>query len=369
MVFLEGKKDMVERCLMAASLAALVCHPNATFKCFRPKSKTTTSSEREKPPREKKQPSKSTNKNEFRANSSLSRGSVSFNMNITSPPPNFPTSRSGKDPYLVSNLVEEEPSFGVVETIFRSGWDNKIGLQIEKILKINHNADVLNKFEEYRETVKSKSTNISACETERIERLAVDGNELLRFHGAVVTCPLGNDEFLNICHSECCGICRMVGSSLLEGEESVKLSNNSRQAHRKVVCVVDKICARKAIVVCRVIAGRVARCRGQGLVDGEEGGFDSVVSLSTDQFERSEELIVLNARAVLPCFIIVYNVKDSNLPVFIHMLVYISMVAVSLKLKLIAQKLESEPVPLSIRPLLSMSAFQLKTFHSCTLTH
>ncbi|XVE96757.1 hypothetical protein REPUB_Repub02eG0250200 [Reevesia pubescens] len=310
MVFLEGKKEMVERCLMAASLAALVCHPNATIKCFRPKPKTTTSSGREKPPGEKKQSSKPTNKNDFRANSSLSRCSVSFKMNITSPPPNLVTSRSGRNSFVVSNLVEEEPSFGVVETIFRSGWDNKIGLKIEKILKINHNVDVLNKFEEYREIVKSKSTNISASETERIERLAVDGNELLRFHGAIVTCSLGNDEFSNICHRECCGICKMVGSSLSAGEQSVTLNNNSRQAHKKAVteCVVNKICARKAIVVCRVIAGRVARYRGHGLVDGQEGGFDSVVSLSKDQ----EELIVLNARAVLPCFVIVYNVKDSK---------------------------------------------------------
>ncbi|KAH0987319.1 hypothetical protein GBA52_014496 [Prunus armeniaca] len=28
---------MVERCLIAASLAALVCHPSSTIKCFKPK--------------------------------------------------------------------------------------------------------------------------------------------------------------------------------------------------------------------------------------------------------------------------------------------------------------------------------------------
>ncbi|XWS55778.1 hypothetical protein CRYUN_Cryun09bG0029900 [Craigia yunnanensis] len=195
---------MVERCLMAACLAALVCHPNATVECFTPKSKTTATSKREIPSREKKQPSKSTNKNDIRANSSLSRSSVSFNMNITSSPPKLPPSRRGRDSYLVSNLVEEEPFFGVVETIFKSGWDNKIGLKIEKVLKINHNVDALNKFEEYREIVKSKSTNIPAGETVRIERLAVDGNEVLRLHGAIVTCSLGDDEFSSICYRECC---------------------------------------------------------------------------------------------------------------------------------------------------------------------
>lgn len=314
MAFLEGKKEMVERCLMAASMAALVCHPNATIKCFRPKSKT-TSSQRKKSRRENKQPSKSTNQNDLGANSSLSRTSVAFNMNMGSSLSTLPTSRSGGASYVVSNLVEKESSYGVVETIFRSGWDNKIGLKIEKVLKINHSVDALNKFEEYREIVKSKSTNVSASETRMMERLAVDGNELLRFHGAIVTCSLGNNDFSSICHRECCGVCKMVGSSLSEGEESVVLSNNSRQAHRKVVtdCVVDKICARKAIVVCRVIAGRVARYRGHGLVDGQEGGFDSVVSLSRDQLEGSEELIVLNARAVLPCFVVVYKAKGHKM--------------------------------------------------------
>ncbi|XVE76231.1 hypothetical protein DITRI_Ditri12bG0156200 [Diplodiscus trichospermus] len=273
MVFLGGIMEMVERCLMAACFAAIVCHPNATIKCFRPKSKTATSSESEKSSRENKRPSKSTNKNGFRDNSSLSRSSVPFDMNITSSPSNLPSSTSGRDSYLVSNLVAEEPSFGIVETIFRSGWDNKIGLKIEKVLKINHNVDVLNKFEEYREIVKSKSTNIPPGESMRIERLAVDGNEFLRFHGAIVTCSLGNDEISSICHRECCGICRMVGSSLSDGEACVALSNNSRQAHRKVVSGSDgnKNCARKAIVICRVIAGRVARCCGGGLVDGQEG--------------------------------------------------------------------------------------------------
>ncbi|XVF76502.1 hypothetical protein PTKIN_Ptkin13bG0271300 [Pterospermum kingtungense] len=311
MVFLEGKREMLERFLTTAYLAAMACHPNATIRCFRPKSKSSKLS------REKKQPSKSTNKNDiFRSNSSLSRCSVSSNMNITPSPPNISpprndrnSSRNGRDSYVVSTLVEEEPSFGVVETIFRSGWDTNIGLVIEKVLKINHNVDVLDKFEEYREIVKSKSTKNIPGDSMRIERLAVDGNEFLRFYGATVTCSLGNNKLSSICHRECCGICQMIGSSLSHGEEPVALSKNSRQAHDKVEteCVVNQICcARKAVVICRVIAGRVARCRGDdGLVDGQEGGFDSVVSVS-----NSEELTVLNARAVLPCFVVVYDVQS-----------------------------------------------------------
>lgn len=311
MVFLERKREMVERFLMAAYLGALACHPNATIKCFRPKSKTNN-----KPSREKKKTNK---KNDFRSNSSLSRCSFSSNMNITSfPPPNlsYPSRnslRNSNNSHMVSTLVEEEPSFGVVEAIFRSGWDSKIlgRLKLDKVLKINHNADVLNKFEEYREIVKSKSTNNVPGDSMRIERLAVDGNEFLRFYGAIVSCSLGNSKLSSICHRECCGICQMIGSSLTSrGEEPVPvaLSKNSQQAHKKVEteCVGnDQICcAKKAIVICRAIAGRVAKYREDGMVDGREGGFDSVVSAS-----NSEELTVLNARAVLPCFLIVYDVQ------------------------------------------------------------
>ncbi|XP_040938179.1 uncharacterized protein [Gossypium hirsutum] len=261
MLFLEITKEMAEKFLMAASMAALVCHPSSSINCFKPKPQTS-----------QRTTSKSAKKNtDIQTDSSLSKTSSScssFSDTNTTPTPRshvpnrVPLRTSCKDLYLVSSLFEKDPAFRVVETIFKSGWDVKTELEIEKILKINHTIDVLKRFEEYREIVKSKSSNI--------ERLAVDGNEVLKFYGTIVTCSLGIDEFSRICYRESCGVCRMIGL--------------------------------------RVIAGRMARCRGRGvgLVEGREGGFDSVVSSCTD---RSEELVVLDARAVLPCFVIVYNVK------------------------------------------------------------
>ncbi|KAG4177720.1 hypothetical protein ERO13_A11G325000v2, partial [Gossypium hirsutum] len=269
-------KEMAEKFLMAASMAALVCHPSSSINCFKPKPQTS-----------QRTTSKSAKKNtDIQTDSSLSKTSSScssFSDTNTTPTP-----RSH-----VPNRVPLRTSF-------------KTGLEIEKILKINHTIDVLKRFEEYREIVKSKSSNI--------ERLAVDGNEVLKFYGTIVTCSLGIDEFSRICYRESCGVCRMIGLRLSEVEESVGLSDDSRCAHRKVTkeCGVDnKVRGRKVVVVCRVIAGQVARCRGRGvgLVEGREGGFDSVVSSCTN---RSEELLVLDARAVLPCFVIVYNVKHSK---------------------------------------------------------
>ncbi|KAE8681817.1 Ribonuclease P family protein, putative isoform 1 [Hibiscus syriacus] len=311
---------MSEKILMAALMAALVCHPSSSIKCFKPKPKPSSS--------QRENTSKSNSKKDVWTCSSLPITSVfshCSNMNTTLTHPSPVPSTNSTDSCLVSKLCEKDPAFRVVETMFMSGWDGKAGPKIEKILKINHNVGVLKRFEEYREIVKSKSANIS-------RRLAVDGNELLRFHGAIVTCSLGNNELSRICSRETCGVCRMVQLVGSTGEESVVLSNNSRRAHRRVTkeCDVNnkiarrvtkeygvnnKICARKAVVVCQVIAGRVARCcrQGLGLVEGREGGFDSVASLSKDPLEGSEELITLNARAMLPCFVILYNVTHKNI--------------------------------------------------------
>ncbi|KAE8664419.1 Ribonuclease P family protein, putative isoform 1 [Hibiscus syriacus] len=296
---------MSEKILMAASMAALVCHPSSSIKCFKPKSKPSSS--------HRENTSKSNTKKDVWTCSSFPRTSVfssCSNMNTTLTHPNRVPSTSSTDSCLVSNLCEKDPAFRVVEAMFESGWDDKAGPKIEKILKINHNIGVLKRFEEYKEIVKSKSANVS-------RRLAVDGNELLRFHGAIVTCSLGNNELSRICSKESCGVCRMVRLVGSAGEESVALSNDSRRAHRRVMkeCRVNnKICARKAVVVCRVIAGRVARChqRGLGLVEEREGGFDSVASLPKDSSEGSEELIALNARAVLPCFVILCSATHSK---------------------------------------------------------
>lgn len=71
---------------------------------------------------------------------------------------------------------------------------------------------------------------------------------------------------------------------------------------------------KRVMVVCRVIAGRVAWCGGEvEEEEGEKGMFDSVVPMRARGGPRSswaeeEELLVFQARAVLPCFIIVYSV-------------------------------------------------------------
>lgn len=61
--------------------------------------------------------------------------------------------------------------------------------------------------------------------------------------------------------------------------------------------------AKRAMLVCRVIAGRVG-CEP----DVVDKGYDSLVGRADGRLEEEDELLVYNPRAVLPCFVIVYNV-------------------------------------------------------------
>lgn len=71
---------------------------------------------------------------------------------------------------------------------------------------------------------------------------------------------------------------------------------------------------KRAMLVCRVVAGRVG-CDA-GYVDKEDSGFDSVVVGKGPgaargvvvRLDEEDELLVFNPRAVLPCFVIVYAV-------------------------------------------------------------
>ncbi|XP_054799733.1 uncharacterized protein LOC129304112 [Prosopis cineraria] len=156
--------------------------------------------------------------------------------------------------------------------MFRAGWPLEETVVIKKILKVNHSPDLLAKFEEYREGVKSKSGTI--CESERTHKLVVDGNELVRFQGALITCSLGrNSASLGICSNRWCAVCRMVSSTLPVKDVSVTLHENSWRAHGKIGggSAGDWVSARTASVLCRVIAGRIANFHELGVTNAKEG--------------------------------------------------------------------------------------------------
>ncbi|KAL0438433.1 UNVERIFIED_CONTAM: hypothetical protein Slati_2326300 [Sesamum latifolium] len=111
--------------------------------------------------------------------------------------------------HAVSELGAEDSSRNIVEIIFKSSWlkkDNPI-CKIERILKVHNTQRTIQRFEDYRDAVKIRATNIP----KRNARCAADGNELLRFHSATLTCSLGDRGSSSLCGSiPACGVCTII---------------------------------------------------------------------------------------------------------------------------------------------------------------
>ena len=284
---------MAEKCLLAATIAILACHPSITIKCIKPKSFVKESSKKPKPTSPSKALNQYPNKKSLKTIEKLDPNCLYFS--------------SSRLVNTVSEVLEGNPLFGYIETLIKSSWLDKTSLKINKILRVSHSVRTLLVFEQYRQMV---------CRLDK--RLGVEGNELMRFHATMISCSLGSNGSSSsyICGKKRCGVCRVLGSTFSIKDGSVSFIEKSGKAHEKVMtseCRLTNnngVLARKAIIVCRVIAGRVAYLDKHGLMmNDEEGGFDSVLGLSEDEESNGiEELFVLNRRAVLPCFVVTYSV-------------------------------------------------------------
>ncbi|GFY91743.1 zinc finger protein-like protein [Actinidia rufa] len=147
----------------------------------------------------------------------------------------------------VTELVEGDSSRKIVELICRTGWsksDNNYG-NIERILK-------------------------------------PDGNELLRFYGMTVECPLGTNGSSSLCLSDRCNVCRILRhgfsakKELKGGIVGVFTTSTSGRALESIELRDDNSILRKALIVCRVIAGRVHRPLENFQELASQSGFDSL---------------------------------------------------------------------------------------------
>ncbi|PRQ43473.1 putative poly(ADP-ribose) polymerase, catalytic domain-containing protein [Rosa chinensis] len=309
------KEAMVERCLIAASLAALVCHPSSTIKCFKPKPRSPEEDNLKDSKRHYSSPPKDQKRLFKEEEVVVLPSKPQKNLHTYHASSSSSERKKKKKPIKAfSELVEKDrPSVGIVESIVRSGWvSSDVGLKIEKVLRVNHSKNVLRSFEEYREDV--KATHKKGRILKKIERLVVDGNELLQFHGATVACSLGINGDTRICKMKCCQVCRMITSGFSGNDGTMSFFGTSWRAHQKVnrECLKKRVCARKAMVICRVISGRIAHFHAHGLMDNDGGEFDSVMAWTGDQFSDSRELLILNSEAVLPCFVIIYKVEKPS---------------------------------------------------------
>ncbi|CAN6479032.1 unnamed protein product [Victoria cruziana] len=199
--------------------------------------------------------------------------------------------------------------------IFRATWlapgSGGIG-KIERVLKVKNTAETLERFEQYRETVKSRAEML--LQQKGNPRSVADGNELLRFHSTTMACcPALTDKLSGLCRNARCGVCRIIQSGFTTDEmkrNGIRMTATGVTGEEALVSrkAEGGIKLKRAVVVCRVIAGRVLSVSEGGSYVGGEGGFDSVV-VKGDLCSKWGDLYVSNPSAVLPCFVIIYSCK------------------------------------------------------------
>ncbi|XP_044473606.1 uncharacterized protein LOC123201983 [Mangifera indica] len=209
--------------------------------------------------------------------------------------------------HAVTELVEGDSSRKIVEIICRTSWlksENHCG-RIERVLKVHNMQKTLARFEEYREMVKIKASKLP----KKHARCIADGNELLRFYGTTVACSLGLNGCSSLCMSEKCCVCRIIrhGFSVkkeLKGGIGVFTTSTSGRAYESIEIIDRDPSIRKALMVCRVIAGRVHRPLENIQEMAGQTGFDSLAG-KVGLYANIEELYLLNPRALLPCFVVI----------------------------------------------------------------
>lgn len=209
--------------------------------------------------------------------------------------------------HAVTELVEGDSSRKIVEIICRSSWTKpeSRSVRIERVLKVHNMQKTLARFEDYREIVKIKASKLP----KKHPRCLADGNELLRFYGTFVACSLGITGSSSLCVSDKCSVCRIIRHGFstkreMRGGVGVFTTSTSGRAFESIEMNVDDPSMRKALIVCRVIAGRVHRPLENAQEIVGQTGFDSLAG-KVGLHSNVEELYLLSPKALLPCFVVI----------------------------------------------------------------
>lgn len=188
----------------------------------------------------------------------------------------------------LTELPEGHPSRNVVEIIFRTRWGPKpFPGWVEIVFKIRSSPRTVARFEDYRAEVRQRAEKLGRChgpgpdEGAAEARCVADGNEMMRFQ----------------CVGPTLGV---TGPWALTGEKGSTGQacsfDGSGAAHHSV----GGGRGMRAILVCRVIAGRIGKRLRAG------SGFDGRAAFDSENGEDGE-LVVFDSRAVLPCFLVIYK--------------------------------------------------------------
>ncbi|KAI3828289.1 hypothetical protein L1987_02388 [Smallanthus sonchifolius] len=146
-------------------------------------------------------------------------------------------------------------------------------------------------------------------EAHHLSKHAADGNELLRFYGTTIACSLGINGESSLCVSDKCCVCRIIRHGFstkreLKGGIGVFTTSTSARAFESIEVYDDGPDTRKALMVCRVIAGRVHRPLENIQEITGQTGFDSLAG-KIGLHSNIEDLYLLSPKALLPCFVVI----------------------------------------------------------------
>ncbi|CAL9066353.1 unnamed protein product [Musa banksii] len=195
--------------------------------------------------------------------------------------------------HAVSELGAEDTSRNIIEIIFQSSWlKNQTPVcKIDRILKVHNTQKAITRFEDYRDSIKMKANKLG----KKHPRCVADGNELLRFYSTTCGCSLGLHRSTSLCQSiKHCNVCSIIRDGFKVDElGKIRTMATSGMAHDMAHASSDD--ENRAMLVCRVIAGRVKKSQEAA----EE--FDSVTGVA-GAYSNMDELFVFSPKAILPCF-------------------------------------------------------------------
>nr|CAB3471203.1 unnamed protein product [Digitaria exilis] len=219
--------------------------------------------------------------------------------------------------HAVTELEGGDTASKVVELIYRVGWPNPEDAmdRVERVVKVHNMDKSVDRFKEYMEDVKARAAKLP----NKHPRCIADGNELLQFHGTTVSCSLGSGGSHSVCASGTCNVCRIIRHGFVSATKETMnaggvftTSTSKRALERLRVTIAGGgedggagEVVKHALIVCRVIAGRIRRPLENPQVDvAGKVGFDSVAGhVGADS--SIEELYLLNPSALLPCFVVI----------------------------------------------------------------
>jgi len=215
--------------------------------------------------------------------------------------------------HSVVRLLAGDFSRTTVELICNTGYSHKLGKMkgnnISAIFKIQNLQRVVADFEDYRELVKIRANKLS----KKHSRCMADGNEFLGFHGTTLSCTLGfSNSSSNLCFSDHCEVCHILRHGFSpktrpDGIKGVLTASTSSTALESIETDQGRNRGSLiAVVLCRVIAGRVHKPMQTFENSLGFSEFDSL-ALKVGQNSRIEELYLLSTKALLPCFVIIFK--------------------------------------------------------------